>query len=224
MTASGTPRPTGAAALLRWQFSLVHRLLDGTFEQLPPALIHQHPPGTAAPAGACYAHAVLSEDLIVNGALAIGRPLALTTWAGRIGLSELPSLAMPISRPLAEPAADWHPWSRRVRLDLPAVRRYARAVYTATDTYLATLPDEVLDPARRELAGCLLNALLLTIATRRGEIAAALAVGRSPDADAGPADAPTSVSPRAAMPSASIVHAASSGAPPGCSPASPAGD
>jgi hypothetical protein len=152
-------------------------------------LIHRHPPGLAAPAGPCYAHAVLSEDLIVNGALAGTRPLAFTTWAGRTGLSDLPDLpvgsttglAMPVSRPLAEHAS-WRAWSRRVQVDLPRLRQYAQAVYAATDAYLATLSDTALDPARRELPGCLLNALLLTLATRRGEIAGLLAVVGQPAA------------------------------------------
>jgi hypothetical protein len=130
---------------------------------------------------------VVSEDLIVNGALAGGQPLALTTWAGRTGLGELPKFtlsssngfAMPISRPLAE-LSTWRAWSRRVQIELPALQRYAQAVYAATDAYVAALPDEALDPARRALPGCLLNALLLTIATRRGEIAALLAVTGQP--------------------------------------------
>jgi len=58
-----------------------------------------------------------------------------------------------------------------VRLDLAQLRPYARAVYVATDTYLATLPDDALDPARAESPACLLSALLLTLAMRRGDIA-----------------------------------------------------
>src|SRR5215217_3869165 len=114
MTATSTPQPGAASALLRWQLGLAHRLLDGTVARLPADALHAHPPGLASPAGACYAHAVVSEDLIVSGALAGGRPLALTTWAGRTGLGELPPVAMPvpngpampISRPLAE-IATW---------------------------------------------------------------------------------------------------------------------
>jgi hypothetical protein len=186
----GASRPGAAGALLRWQLGLAHRLLDGAIERCPPELIHRHPPGLAAPAGACYAHAILSEDLIVNGVLAGERPLAFTTWAGRAGLSDLPDLlvsrsnglAMPVSRPLAE-HAHWRAWSRRVQIDLPRLQQYAQAVYAATHAYLATLSDTALDPSRREVPGCLLNALLLTIATRRGEIAALLAVIGPPATD-----------------------------------------
>jgi hypothetical protein len=70
---------------------------------------------------------------------------------------------------LAAPT-DWRVWARRVRLDLPALRPYARAVYAATDTYLAALPDEALNPGRDELRPCVLGALLLALAAGRVEI------------------------------------------------------
>jgi hypothetical protein len=105
--------------------------------------------------------------------LATRTPLALSTWVGRTGLSELP----PIARP-----TDWHAWARRVRLDLAQLRPYARAVYAVTDAYLTALPDEALDPERGERPACLLSALLLTLAMRRGEIACLLALERRPTA------------------------------------------
>jgi hypothetical protein len=162
-----------ARALLRRQFGLAHDLLDAAVEGLTTAAVHRHPPGTAAPAGACYAQAVLCEDLSVNGVLATRTPLALSSWVGRTGLSELP----PIARP-----ADWHAWAGRVRLDLGELRPYARAVYAATDAYLTALPDEALDSAHGERPACLLSALLLTLSMRRGEIACLLALERRPTA------------------------------------------
>ncbi len=168
LVARGAP---SARALLRWQFRLAHELLDAAVERLTTEAVHRRPPGTAASAGACYAQVVLGEDLSVNGVLAAGTPLALSTWVGRTGLSELPRLAGPI---------DWRAWARRVRLDQAELRPYARAVYASTDTYLAALPDEALDPAHGELPACLLSALLLTLSMRRGEIACLLALERRP--------------------------------------------
>lgn len=155
-----------ARALLRRQFGLAHGLLDATLEGLPAEVVHRRPPGTAAPAGACYAQIVLCEDLSVNGVLAARTPLALSSWIGRTGLSELPPLIG---------ATGWHAWARRVRLNLDELRPYAQAVYAATDAYLATLQDEALDSAQGERPACLLSALLLTLAARRGEIACLLA-------------------------------------------------
>src|SRR5437773_1383413 len=87
--------PLSARGLLRWQFRLAHKLLEATVDDLPTEALHRHPPGTAAPAAARYARAVLCEDLSVNGVLAGRPPLALADWVGRTGLSELPSLATP---------------------------------------------------------------------------------------------------------------------------------
>ena len=128
-----------------------------------PGDIH---PSNVARAGACYAQIVLCEDVSVHSALAVGSPLALTNWAGRTGLSELPPLVGPI---------DWRAWTCRVRLaDMAALRAYAQAVHAMTDTYLATLADDAFDPAHEELPGRLLSALLLTMAMRHGEIACLL--------------------------------------------------
>jgi hypothetical protein len=131
-----------ASELLRWQFRLVHGMLDASID------------GLSGQPAACFAQSVLCEDLMVNGVLAAQSPLALSTWRGRTGLSELPALATPI---------DWAAWAGHVRLDLADFRSYARAVYAATDAYLAQ--------EHTEPTACLLNALLLTVSMRRGEIA-----------------------------------------------------
>ena len=163
-----------ASALLRRQFRRAHASLDAALDRLTGETVEQCPAGTVALAGARYSQIVLCEDLSVNGVLAAGAPLALSTWAGRTGLSELPPLAR---------QTDWRAWARRVRLNLAELRPYARAVYAATDAYLAALPDEALDPARGERPSCLLSALLLTLAMRRGEIACLLALECRPTAD-----------------------------------------
>jgi hypothetical protein len=174
MSALAAGDASSVRALLRWQFRRVHALLDAATERLTPEAAHWRPPGAAAPAGACYAQAVLCEDLSVNGVLAAGTPLAFSTWAGRSGLSELPPLPN---------AADWHAWAQRVRIDLTQLHPYARAVYGATDTYLAALPDDAFTPVCGEQPACLLSALLLTLAMRRGEVASLLALERRPTDD-----------------------------------------
>ena len=190
VTETAALRPSPAGALLRWQFSLAHRLLEDTVASIPEAtapdtarpisaLRRPRSGTTATPAGACYAHVVYGEDLIVNGILAGRQPLAISTWAGRTGLGELPTLGGSIASPIPEQPA-WCAWARRVQIDLAPLRAYAQAVYAATDAYLAIVPDAVLDPGRRELPGCLLNALLLTLAMRRGEIATRLALDHHP--------------------------------------------
>lgn len=143
-----------AAALLRWQFWHAHELLEAAVGRLTPDAVPH--------AAACYARAVLCEDIGVNGVLAGRSPLALSTWARRTGLTPLPALGAPI---------DWRAWARTVHLDLPSVRPYACAVYDATDAYLAGLPDEALALGPAATPACVLTGLLLTVSMRRGEIA-----------------------------------------------------
>lgn len=142
-----------ATGLLRWQFRLVHELLEGAVGRLP---------GDAVRLRVRYAHAVLCEDLTIGGGLAGTAPLALASWAGRTGLSELPPLAA---------RTDWAGWEERVSVDLAVVRGYAQAVYAVTDAFLAGLPEEALDPTRGDAPVCLLSGLLVTLAARRGELA-----------------------------------------------------
>jgi hypothetical protein len=130
-----------ANELLRWQFRLAHRLLGASIDGLPAA------------AAVCHAQAVLCEDLTVNGVLAARRPLALSTWRGRTGLSELPALCAPI---------DWQTWAEHVQFDRADFLAYAGAVYAATDAYLA-----LEHPAS---TACLLSALLMTVSLRRGQV------------------------------------------------------
>lgn len=118
---------TSARALLRHQLRVAHDRLEGAARPL------------GGEAARRYADVLLAEDLIVNGVLAGGQPLSLTTWAGRTGARES---------------------------DLSRLHGYARAVRAATDAYLAGLPEGALDPADL----CLLTALVLDLAARRGEI------------------------------------------------------
>jgi hypothetical protein len=102
-------------------------------------------------AAARYANLVVCEDVIINGVLSARTPLALSTWLGRTGLSELPPLARPIDR---------RAWACRVRIDPWGLGSYARAVFAITDAYLATLANEL---DRGDLTALVLNALLVSL-------------------------------------------------------------
>lgn len=163
---TGEPAALNAQELLRRQFWVAHALLDAAIDTLP-----NHPPRRRPQYGAAaivrYAQTVLCEDLTVNGVLSAGAPLALSTWSGRTGLSELPPLAgCDVAR-----APAWTAWAREVRIDGPKMRAYARAVYRSTDASIAALPVNAFNPARRGSPACVLTALLLTVSMRRGELA-----------------------------------------------------
>jgi len=159
-----------ATALLRQQFREFHQLLEGTLADVTIDQLHAVPPGTANPAAATYAHIVLWEDMGVHGLLQDRPPLSASTWTDRTGLSELP----PLDRP-----GHWEDWGRRVRVDLPALRAYAQAVYDATDGYFATLSDAELEREidlsamgfGRPLAAWVIVNMLQNVALHCGEIA-----------------------------------------------------
>jgi hypothetical protein len=127
-----------AASLLREQLREAHDLLEAVMADVTPEAAHWVPPGRANPVGATYAHVILSEDRTINGMLRHRRPLYDSTWSGKAGLSEL----MPSG---GEEWHDYASWTRRVKIDLPAIREYAKAVYANSDEYLSSLSPDDLD-------------------------------------------------------------------------------
>src|SRR3990172_9560312 len=117
-------------SLLRQQFQASHGWLEATLQDVTPEQAHWAPPGKANPLGATYAHVVLGEDAMINGMVNGGAPLFATAWAGKTGLSEMP--------PSPSDGQPWYAWARRVRIDLPALRQYAQAVYAASDQCLTS--------------------------------------------------------------------------------------
>jgi len=120
----------GPVDLYRRLLTEAHDFLEGTLADITPEQLAWDPPGKAFSIGANYVHVLASEDMGTQ-ALLRGQPLlAAGAWADRMGLSEPPPLG---------PGGDLKAWGQRVKVDLPALRQYARAVYAATDAYLATL-------------------------------------------------------------------------------------
>jgi hypothetical protein len=121
-----------AIAYLRMDLKWGHELMELVMGDATQAHADAAPPGTANPLGATYAHALTSEDVIVQGWLQGQQPLFESSWSGRTGISE------------PQFGSDFE-WARRVRVDLPAARQYAQAVYAATDRYLGSLRPDDLD-------------------------------------------------------------------------------
>jgi hypothetical protein len=135
MTAATTPLTR--TAMLREIARAARNVLDGTMADVTQAQADFIPPGIANPLGATYAHVIWSEDMIVQGMFKGDAPLYASTWANQTGLSE------PMPGP--ENWAEYGPWTRRVKIDLAALRQYGAAVADATDSWLAGLTDADLD-------------------------------------------------------------------------------
>jgi hypothetical protein len=131
-----------SVSLLREQLRAAHEYLEGTMADVTPEMAQWIPPGKATPIGANYLHLVQTEDGIVQQVLQQKEMLGATTWADKLGASEP-------QPPPGTTEQDYFDWSRRVQVDLPVLREYAQAVYSASDDYLAGLSsgdlDEVLD-------------------------------------------------------------------------------
>ncbi len=151
-------------SLLKASIEGAHQVLEGTMADVTQEQADWAPPGKAHSLGVNYAHAILSEDMVVNGMLKGAAPLAMTTFAGKAGVSELP--------PMPD-QGDWDEWARRVTVDLSAVRRYAQAVYANTVDYVSSLGtsdlERSLDLSNMELGqqslGWVLNNILIWHAT-----------------------------------------------------------
>lgn len=122
-------------SVLRQQLKDAHGWLDATLQGVTADQLHWKPPGKANTIGASYAHVVLSEDMVVNTMLKGGKPMCATSWAGKTGLSEVPS----------NPEQSWFDWGRRVKVDLPALQKYAQAVQANSDAYIASLKEADLE-------------------------------------------------------------------------------
>ena len=170
---SSTTATNPRVELLRRIVRDARQVLDGTMADVTQSQVEYIPPGIANPLGATYAHVVCSEDMVVQGMFRQAAPLFASAWAGRTGLSE----------PMPMPGPDWPnygPWTRRVKVDLAALRAYAQAVAAETDTWLAGLSDADLD-RQIDLTGAglgqhtLASAIALLVAnhlgTETGEIA-----------------------------------------------------
>jgi hypothetical protein len=123
---------------LREVIKAAHEFLEGTTGDLTEEVAHWTPPGTALPIAAFFAHVVIAEDGIINGLLKGGRPLYAGPWSGRTGMEPLPP---PRGDAAGEGLPGWTHWARSVRVDLPALRRYAKAVFENTDDFLSALAD-----------------------------------------------------------------------------------
>ena len=129
-----------ANGLLREELRHAHQQLEDTIAGVTRELFSRLPPGKAHPIGATYARALILEDAIMNALLRGDRPLFSTTWDNRVGVDACMPLPAGLWRDFNGP--DWGEydgWARTVRPGLLGLRRYAQAVYAASDEYLASL-------------------------------------------------------------------------------------
>ena len=122
---------------LHEQLASAHWLLEETMNGVTPEIFAWQPPGSAATIADNYLHTVVGEDQTLHGMLLGQIPLVSGAMAGKSGLSSAPAGA--------HGSPDWDQWVKSVRVDLPQLREYAKAVYAATDAFVTGLSAADLD-------------------------------------------------------------------------------
>lgn len=125
--------PSPVLRVYRELFQRAHQQLEDSIEGLDRDRLHLAVAPGAHPIAAQYVHVVSGEDWVIQRVLRGRRLLAFAEWEAKTGISELPILSN-----------DWDDWASRVRIVPDEAKRYAAAVYAATDGYLASLTDEQL--------------------------------------------------------------------------------
>lgn len=118
-----------AIELFRFMFGQVHEYVEATMLEVSEE-IARFEPGRPASILGQYAHLVTSEDWLVNIKAGQGAPVMMRTNPG----FQTPP-----------PPVGWDEWARTETVDLAALRAYAQAVYAATDAYLASVDDSILN-------------------------------------------------------------------------------
>ena len=128
-----------ALQLIKDELKNARETFESTVADVTPEQLHTLPGGKALPLGAIYAHNILSEDAIMQGMIQGKAPLAATSWKDKTG----------VDKPMPAMDADWsknnEEWSKSVQIDLPKLREFSKAVYSATDEYVNNLKEEDLE-------------------------------------------------------------------------------
>lgn len=154
---------------VREQLNFWHGHLDGMIGECTADVFHKTIPGsTTNTIAVTYAHAVLSEDFIVNGML-----------QGTSALCQSPGWEAGTGVPLpGNPMAMWELWGSGFKMNLAPFQEYARSVYAATDAYIAGLSEADLDrkvmgPGGETTVGWMISVILAThVPQHAGEVAA----------------------------------------------------
>jgi len=158
--------------ILRTAFGFAHQVLESVIKDVDAETLHATIPGaTIGSPASTYAHAVFDEDIFIQRSAQGKEPVYVSgRWGDKVGV------AMPAT-PLQTPE-----WDAAVRInDVAAFRAYAKAVYAATDAYVAGLSDTDLDRlvdagqiGKMPLGEYIVRFSLWHLTSHQGEISAVL--------------------------------------------------
>jgi hypothetical protein len=117
--------------LLQYSLGNAMGILGQVTADLTQAQADWQPPGCANPIGALYWHTVSGADYVLHEWCQGQVPLS-----ARGGWQEK---ALTVSVPEPEHGGDWLGYMRAIRVDLPALHEYTKAVAEAAQSWLASL-------------------------------------------------------------------------------------
>lgn len=114
--------------LLQINLHVAHDSFARTAADLTQEMCDWLPPGEAHPIGERYAHTVAAEDWLVNGMSRGQAPWFSSSWKGKTGFDQIN---------LGATSAE----AKAMRVVLPQLHEYARAVFADTEAYLKSLDE-----------------------------------------------------------------------------------
>ncbi|MCO5203333.1 MAG: DinB family protein [Chloroflexi bacterium] len=159
-----------AQALLKAQYAQAHGIIQTAIGDCDPETLHHVGEGsTLGNIAAVYAHTVFAEDMVVNGMVRGQAPVYQAGgWAARVDV------------PMPQSPMQNIDWAKGVTMDLASFNEYAKAVFAATDEFIAGASDADMDrmvmnpiAGKEEPVGVVLGTLgLWHLQSHQGEIAA----------------------------------------------------
>lgn len=128
-----------AIQLINEELKTSRDLFNGTIEGVLQEHLMVKPGGKALPVGAIIAHAIICEDLIVNGMLRKIAPIGDSTFENMTGI-DIPMPSMDENWSIAH-----EKWANTVKIDLAMINKYKDSVFESTDIYITSLKDSDLD-------------------------------------------------------------------------------
>lgn len=124
-----------------------HETLEGTMSGVNDEIANWQPAGKALSVAAAYAHAVFSEDMLLNSMVRKGPMLVDMGWSDKMGLSK----PHPMTTESWE--QDFAQWAKDVRIEVSKLQEYAQAVYQQTNDYLESLSEDDFLKTNIDLSG-----------------------------------------------------------------------
>lgn len=113
-----------------------HETLEGTMGDVTNEIANWQPKGKSLSVGAAYAHAVVSEDMLLNTMMRKAPLLIDQGWSEKMGLSS----PHPVMGETWE--QDFSAWVKTVTIDIAQLQEYGKAVQAQTNTYLSELSED----------------------------------------------------------------------------------